>query len=103
MIHFLQVAQFVHDQVVLQFGTEHDDTIAEIQVPLAGTATPFGHHVLNGDSVVGQLIMEVEVFEPFVDEFSGCFFVAEVMGPCWFSWAYPAGHPFKNPAYHERF
>ena len=78
VVHVVQVAQFVNDEIILKVFGEEYDAIAEIQVLLGRTAPPFCLLVLDENLVVGKVVVSIPVFEFCVNECAGLFFVFEI-------------------------
>ena len=79
MIKFLQMAKFMHDQVILKHWRQVHDTVAEVQVALAGTASPFRSLVLDRNPAVGESVMLIEMFQSCMNKLSSLFLVRNIV------------------------
>lgn len=52
MVEFLEVAEFMDDEVVLRFGSKGDDFVVKVEVPFTRTAPPPGALIFDKYFVV---------------------------------------------------
>ena len=62
MVHFAEMAQFVDYQVIGKFGRKLVNFIAEIQVLVAGTASPSRRRILDKNFSVFEVVMSIKKF-----------------------------------------
>lgn len=79
VVHFLEMAELVHNDVVALLRREEEDLVTEVEVALARTAPPSPLRVFYGNSVVCKSIACVEMPEPGVGQDAGCFLVLEIV------------------------
>lgn len=80
MVHIFKVAEFVHHHVIDNFDGGHDKTPVEIEVFGAGTASPTGFLVAEGDPVVFEAIVFVEKLQAIVNDFFSFLFIEFLHG-----------------------
>lgn len=78
MVEDFEVAQLVHDDVVLQVCREKYNTVVEVEIFFGRTAPPSRGHVFDRNAVVRKA-MHVELAEPTVHKRTRRFFVGEVV------------------------
>lgn len=73
VVHLLQVAHLMHDNIILQMLRQKDDTVVEAQMPALRTAPPAGFLVAHAEGVVGKRVERFEVGNFPLDEMPGSF------------------------------
>ena len=81
MVHFLEVAEFMDDHVVLQLRWQKEDLVVEVQVATSGAASPSTALFPYSYSAICVSIEGIVALYELVYEAPSCFFVFGVI-PC---------------------
>lgn len=80
MIELTQVAQLVHNDIVLKHRGKKQNFVIEIKISPLATGTPTGTVLFDENLPQWMCIVLVKVRESRVHERSGCFFMTQVVG-----------------------
>lgn len=97
MVELGEVAEFVDDDVVGEAGRKEGELVAEIEVAMPGATAPSGLLVADSNFVIFESVELVEVFQAFMDQLAGRFF----MGQIFFSIPLTPDHSSSAPEYKE--
>ena len=96
MIELLQVAQLMHDDVVLEVFWQKEHLVTEIEIAQRRTASPAAARVADSNSVVGKIVDRIPLRKLHKHELSRLFLVCQVMlGDT----ASSSPYPLESPAH----